>query len=308
MAEEGLSLLDVITAKAPAEPRSSLDETWSAYALARRSGAAPFVAAVRVAATVDRLGFAFAAGYPAALECLVDGVEFPAALCVTEAQGNTPRATETTLAPHDGAFVLRGTKSFVTFGNLAKTLIVSARVGQRADGRPALAVVKIPAARKGVILERLPEIPFVPEVPHAAVRFDDVKVAPDERLEGDGYLAYVKPFRTIEDIHVVGATLGYLIGLARRSDAEPHLLAELCADLAALDRISNEPPLDPRVHVALQGVYQHLERLLSSQSLAAVLAAASVEERDRWARDQALLRVASKARDARFARALEALA
>jgi hypothetical protein len=238
---------------------------------------------------------------------MIGGVGLPCALCVTEANGNSPRAIESTLAPKGDGYELRGTKTFVTFGSHAETLIIAARAGEKPDGRPDLAVVRIPANRKGVLLQELPEMPFVPEVPHTSVRFEGVEVRQDERLPGDGYLNYVKPFRTIEDIHVVGATLGYLVGLARRTGAPATLIAELSADLVALDALRDGAPLDPRVHVALHGVYQHMTRLVGAEAFAKVLDSAPVSERDRWVRDRALLQVASRAREARFDRATKEL-
>jgi hypothetical protein len=167
--------------------------------------------------------------------------------------------------------------------------------------------VQIPASRKGVVLQKLPETPFVPEVPHTSVRLEAVEVLKSERLSGDGYLDYVKPFRTIEDIHVVGATLGYLVGLARRAQAPTTLIAELSADLVALDRLRDASPLDPRVHIALHGVYQRVTRFVAGEELARLLDSAPGDERDRWERDQPLLQVASKARAARFEAAKEVL-
>jgi len=117
----------------------------------------------------------------------------------------------------------------------------------------------------------------------------------------------VKPFRTIEDIHVVGATLGYLLGLARRTRVSATLIAELSSDLVALERLRDGLPLDPRVHIALHGVYQRVTRLVGSEDFARVLACTPDDERDRWERDRALLRVASKAREARFKAAKQEL-
>ncbi|MDH3200681.1 MAG: acyl-CoA dehydrogenase family protein [Myxococcales bacterium] len=296
----GLPMLDVLMGDAGAERKRTLPEVWEAYGRERSSGASPFTAAVVVASRVDRLGFAFAVGYPAALEHMVDGVRLPCALCVTEANGNSPRAIETTLERKGDRYELSGTKTFVTFGNHAESLLVVARVGEKPDGRPDLVVVQIPASREGVVLQTLPETPFVPEVPHASVRLEGVDVLQSERLPGDGYLDYVKPFRTIEDIHVVGATLGYLVGLARRARAPTVLIAELSADLVALDRLRDGSPLDPRVHISLHGVYQRVTRFVAGEELARLLDGAPEDERDRWERDQPLLRVASKARAARF--------
>jgi acyl-CoA dehydrogenase len=305
--ETGPALLDALSGGLEATPKGSLSEVWSAYARNRARGATPFVAAVHVASQADRLGFAFAVGYPAALQHMVPGVELPCALCVTEAEGNHPRAIRTTLEPTTDGFVLEGSKSFVTFGTMAAALIIVARVGDRADGRPDLAVVRIPADRTGIELHERPATPFAPEVPHARLTLHQVEVREEERLPGDGYLGYVKPFRTIEDIHVVGAAIGYLVGVARRSGAPAEVLAELGAALAALDRLSLEAPLDPRVHVALHGVYRRLIEATKSDDFAQLWLSAPEDERARWERDQALLRVASKARDARFRRALEQL-
>ena len=307
MNETAPTLLDVLSGDAPVALMPALPEVWEAYRSKRAAGASPFTAAVIVASQVDRLGFAFAVGYPAALEHMIEGVRLPSALCITEANGNSPRAIESTLAPKGDRYELHGTKTFVTFGNHAETLIVAARVGEKPDGRPDITVVRIPANRKGVVLQELPQTPFVPEVPHASVQFDRVEVHEDERLPGDGYLHYVKPFRTIEDIHVVGTTLGYLVGLARRTRASATLIAELSADLVALGRLRDESPLDPRVHIALHGVYQHVTRLTGSEDFARLLDGAPADERGRWERDRALLRVASKAREARFERAKRVL-
>jgi len=305
--QTGPTVLDVLSGAAATVLKRGLSAAWEAYGSERAAGASPFMAAVRVASQVDRLGFAFAVGYPAALEQMIEGVRLPAALCVTEANGNSPRAIESTLAPKGAGYELDGTKTFVTFGSHAETLIIVARLGQRLDGRPDLAVVAIPANRKGVVLQELPETPFVPEVPHTSVRFEGVEVLKGERLPGDGYLNYVKPFRTIEDIHVVGAALGYAVGWARRAGAEKSLIAELCSNLVALDGLRAFEPLDPRAHVALQGVYQRITAILSGEAFERLLEAASEDERERWARDNALLAVASKARQARFARAIEDL-
>ena len=291
------------------EPRSTLDAVWGSYLSARAGGAAPFHAAVQVAATVDRLGFAFAAGYSAALQHLVPDATLPCALCVTEVDGNHPRAIQTGLAADDtgSGHVLDGAKTFVTFGNMAETLIVAARAGERSDGKPELAVVRIPADRDGVSLTELPPVSFVPEIPHARVEFHHVAVHDGEWMNGDGYLDYVKPFRTVEDIHVFGTAAAYLLGLGQRTQGPPDVMAELAAAIVTLDRLCGVPPLDPHVHVTLHGVSQGLARLFDSAELASVWELAPPEERARWERDRKLLHVAQKAREARFRKAASQL-
>lgn len=301
------TLLDVLAVRGSPTVLDGLPDVWAAYADARRLGATPFVSAVTVASRVDRLGFGFAVGYPAALERMVPGVELPCALCITEDEGNHPRAIRTTLAPHGLGYVLDGVKSFVTFGTRASSLIVAARGGVAPDGRPQITVVRVPSSREGIELVEHPPTPFVPEVPHARLTLRRVRVDENDRLPGDGYDRYVKPFRTIEDIHVLGTAFGYLLGAARRAGAPGTLLAELMAGLVSLDRLSAEPPLDPRVHVALHGAYERLLAITASERLSQLWRKAPPEERLRWERDQPLLGVASKAREARFRRACEQL-
>ena len=307
MADAPATALDVL-ARAPTEPTwQSLPELWEAYTSIRAEGCSPLVSAAHVAARADRLGQAFAVGYPAALERLVPGVGLPCAFCVTEKDGNGPRAIETILEPVEGGYRLSGHKTFVTFGTLAKSLIIVARVGKKSDGRPDLAVVRVPTQRDGIRVEELPPMPFVPEVVHARLVLHGVEVHADERLPGDGYLGYVKPFRTIEDIHVIAATIAYLVGWARRTRVNSNLRAELSADLVALDALASAEPLDPRMHLALHGRYSRVLEALAGDDFASLLAAASGDERLRWERDRVLLDVASKARKARFEAANRAL-
>jgi acyl-CoA dehydrogenase len=301
------TVLDVLAEK-PDEPTwESLPAIWDAYAAERAAGRSPLSAAVAVAVRADRLGHAFAVGYPAALEHLLPGAPLPCALCATEAGGNSPRAIATTLEPYGDGYKLDGTKTFVTFGTLAEELIVVARAGDKPDGRPDIVVVRIPANRAGVTLEELPPTSFVPEIAHARVTLDGVSVGKDERLEGDGYLGYLKPFRTIEDIHVLGATLGYVIGWARRVGTSNELFADLCADLVVLDALLAAEPLDPRTHIVLHGAYRSVTGTLCGDGFASVLARAAQDEHLRWERDEKLLAIASKAREARFQAASKVL-
>ena len=148
--------------------------------------------AVSGGAAADRLGVAFAAGYAAALRALVPDLPRGerAALCATEEGGGHPRAI---LARFDGATVT-GRKTFVTGGLDAVRLLVVAR-----DGGDVLRLVSVSARGPGVVFVPLPPTPFAPEVGHAALQLEG---APAELLPGDGYTDYLKPFRTIEDLHV----------------------------------------------------------------------------------------------------------
>ena len=148
-------------------------------------------------------------------------------LCASEERGAHPAAIATSLTRGaDGAHVLRGKKKWTTFGPAADELLVVATTGADEVGRNRLKLVRIDARRAGVVVREMPPTPFAPELPHAQVEFVDVRVAEDEVLEGDGYARYLKPFRTVEDAHVLGAFVGHVAGLARVNAWPPDALEE----------------------------------------------------------------------------------
>jgi acyl-CoA dehydrogenase len=256
----------------------------------------PAERAVVGGARADRAGHAFAIGYTAALEALAG--ETRAAFCVTEDGGNHPRAIETRLV--DGR--VTGTKRWATLADRAAHLLVVARDGTDPAGRPRLRVVRVPRDAPGVTLE-LSVAAFVPEIAHARVTLDG---AAGEVLPGDGYADYVKPFRTVEDIHVHAALVGYWFGVARQRGFAHALIERLAMSAAALVALAAADARAPASHVALGGA------LAASAALVAELEAAwscvPDEEWTRWQRDRAILQVAGKARGERLARAWEALA
>lgn len=257
----------------------------------------------------DRLGWAFAAGYHQALRGLVPSLppDAPAALAATEEGGGHPRAMATTLlAAGDGAWSLRGTKRFVTLGRHARTLLVVASVGSDAAGRNALRVARIPADAPGVTLAALPETPFAPELEHAQAVFAGARVADADLLPGDGHDRYLKPFRTLEDLHVVGASLGHLLAAARRRAWPEPLREELLAAVVAVRALAAHGPSEPASHVALAGVFRAVERVTAAAD--GLYAAEADEEARRWGRDRGLLRVAERVRELRRLAAWRALA
>jgi acyl-CoA dehydrogenase len=271
----------------------TLDAWWRATREAREAEGTPVDRALAGGACADRLGFAFGAGYSEALRALVPDLAGITALCITEEHGNHPRAIATTL--RDG--VLTGRKKWATAGPLASTLLVAATTGVEA-GRPQLRLVRVAADAPGVRMTAM-TTPFVPEIPHAEIELDRVAVRAADLLPGDGYAEYIKPFRTVEDIHVHAALLGYQIGVARRYALPRDVLEQLIAlavtarALAAADRGA------PELHVALAGtlaliapVVARVEQLWRDG-----------DERERWQRDRALLSVAASAREARLAKA-----
>ena len=257
-------------------------------------------------ACADRLGFAFAGGYAEALRALVP--ELPpgsiASLCATEEGGVHPRAIRTRLAEiAPGRYELTGRKKWATAATAAASLLVVASTGEE-GGQNRLRVVRVRADAPGLRLHES-RAPFVPEIPHAEVELSGVAVTDAEILPGDGYDAYLKPFRTIEDLHVHAALAGYLLGVARRRRLARELQERLLALAAAVLGLAGAGPRAAATHAALAGVIELAGRLVGEVETA--WGAAPDEEWARWQRDRGLLRVASQARAARRERAWEIL-
>src|SRR6202042_2269830 len=92
-----------------------------------------------------------------------------------------------------------------------------------------------------------------PELPHAELSFDGVRVSEDEVQEGDAYERFVKPFRTVEDVHVLGAFVGHVAGLARAHGWPHDVLEEAMGVAGALRSLAPLDPLAPETHVAPAG-------------------------------------------------------
>lgn len=238
--------------------------------------AAPFERALWYGAVADRLGWALAGGYQSALARLTGEVD-RWSFAATEAGGAHPKAMATRL---EGG-VLRGEKTFATMATVARAILV---VATAESGK--LCVARIRPDAPGVSIAERPATPFTPELPHAKVTLADV--TPDEVLPGDGYDLYVKPFRTVEDVHVLAAALAFL---RKYRPEEPEILTHL----AALEAVAALPPLAPEAHIALAGTFQAVRRW--SDAVPAPF----------WERDRAVLMVAEGIRSRRTAKAWETL-
>lgn len=285
----------------------SVEVWWSAYAALAAELRRPADLALVGGLKSERLAWAFASGYQAALRAAIPRLppNEPASLCVTEARGGHPRAIEATLRQTpDGRLVASGKKTYVTLGTLARHLIVVLREGEQPNGRPALRAVVIPADRPGVTISAGPALPFAPELPHGALRLDEVEVFPDELLPGDAYEGLVRPFRTVEDLHVLAATLGFLVREARLSEQSGRLQQLLILAVATRDLCAADPS-DAAVHVTLGGLFSAVEDAAEQANL--TRAARDPEAAERFDRDRPLLSVASRARAARLDQAWTAV-
>jgi acyl-CoA dehydrogenase len=251
-------------------------------------------AAIAGGLAADRLGFAFAAGYHAAIARLAPALrlEGVTALCATEQGGAHPRAIQTKLEPAPGGWLLSGQKRWSTLAPHARDLLVLASTGSDASGRNSLVLARVAADAAGVEIQSMPVTSFAPEIPHALIELRSVSVPASDLLEGDGWERYVKPFRTIEDVHVHGALIGYLVGVARRSRWPEPEIERLLALALTTCALASEPPDSPAVHVALAGLLDATRAVVHDTGPRWCEAHVDPAERERWLRDRPLLEVA----------------
>lgn len=253
------------------------------------------------------VGYTFASGYQAALHKLVPNLQTDKlyALCITEEQGNHPRAIETELTKTERGWNLSGAKKFITGGTQADQLLVAATIGKDPQNRPLLKLVDVPALATGVVINPMPQLPFVPEIEHASVNFESVAINASDILPGDGYDEYIKPFRTIEDLHVSLALCGYLLRIATRIQVSEKQLAQWMVVITSHVQLIEADPKDPLVHIQLAGVRQQLEDLITL--LEPSWQQAEPTSFADWQRDKALQKVAGDARNKRTQTAWQTL-
>ncbi|MFT5586754.1 MAG: acyl-CoA dehydrogenase [Cognaticolwellia sp.] len=238
----------------------------------------------------ERPAWAFAWGYQAALHRLVPGLVGVAALAVSEGRNTRPKTLQT--ANLKGR--LRGRKSYVFLGELADTVLVLAKQGEK-DGRPVLKLYPVTSGMKGVQHTALGPTPFVPEVPHSSLEVDLLCPPP---LPGDGWSDYSKPFRILEDLFVLLAMLGHGARACRQAGLDAELEGLLPCILALL-ALSEMDPTNSEGHRALEGC------LVQGLGLLDALAweSAAPGSAERWARDRRLFLLGTPARDLRINRA-----
>jgi hypothetical protein len=293
-------------AQAAAKPCESVADWWPRHRAIAREHASTIQQAIVGGFVADRVGWAFASGYQAALRSLFPDApnDKLCALCVTEADGNSPKAIKSTLTQAGSSWSLAGAKKWTTLGPEGSLFFVAARDEAASADRPAIRIARILSNTPGLKIESMPATRFVPEVPHAQLKFENVKV--EALLPGDGYDLYVKPFRTVEDIHVQAAILSYLMREAQRLGWPEHWIERLSALLAALATLSDMPPAQPETHIGLAGALR-ISAGLIEEAEAFWLTSATDPATLRWRRDKELLQVAGKARELRTRRAWEQL-
>lgn len=297
----------------PPAPAAADVPAWWRLELARRQtrpGASPFELAVAGGLEADRLGWALATGYQAALRSMIPDLpgDVPLAFCISEAGGNSPRAIQSTLEPEGDGFALSGEKRWSTLGPAAGLLLVAAREPQAPGAtRPSIRLARVPAGAPGLEFIPMPEADFTPEVPHARIRLDRVPVPAGALLAGDAYELFVKPFRTIEDVLVTAGKLAYLLAEGGRRDWPRAWRERALAALLALHALAGSDRQAPAMHIALAGAMATWSALMAEATVFFEQGPQDEAAR-RWARDRRLFDIPFKVRAMRTERAWERVA
>ncbi|MGQ7956785.1 acyl-CoA dehydrogenase [Pseudomonas sp. SP16.1] len=275
-------------------------EDWYGRLLQNLGGAPqPFELAVGGGHLAATPGLAFLAGYQAALRVLWPAAPWTAgALCVTEGRSTRPADMHTRIA----GLQLDGRKDFVTAAECADWLLVAAREDGPGEA-PRLVLGVVRQGAPGVRIEALPALPLMPDIGHARLHLEQAQC---ERLAGDGWSDYVKPFRSIEDLYVLAAVCAWLHGIGQECAWPEPLQLRLLALLAGCAEVARQCPNAAATHLLLAGLFAQQQALAAE--LDAAFAAGPAHWATLWLRDQGLLRIAESARAKRLAKARQIVA
>jgi acyl-CoA dehydrogenase len=282
---------------APTESFGSVSE-WLSFLDKLSTDLDPLERTIFAGYHADRLGYAFCSGYLAATKSLFGSDR--TALCATEnIKGAPPNSIQTKITPQNGKLVLNGEKSFVTLGKEVNEIAVLVKKEEITK------ILLIPSKHVSFVSPKR-SISFIPEIAHCAVRFDNLEVKPEWILDGDGFQDYTKPFRTVEDIFVFGAFLGYLYRVCRKSNWNRTIAELILVQVFTLYHLgaSEENVLSPYTHVVFDGLRREVMTLIEEIEK---LEWFNKEEFSRFQRDKPILFVAQQIRDIRTKKAWNSL-
>lgn len=213
----------------------------------------------------QQFSFAFMSGYQAALEKMFPNIapNELKALCVSEKKGGHPKTMETTLIDNR----VNGLKTYVTAGTDVAHLLVQCKTEKEENGRPLFKIVHIPSTAKGIEITNfeLPMMkkgePMMKEVKHGKLLLNNTEVRERQILEGNGYVDFTKPFRTLEDIHVGVAYQAMLLRQAIEYNWDADLRDQLLLNLHTLKYLDTLPPSAKETHLLLTANDQNFEDL-----------------------------------------------
>ena len=252
----------------------------------------------------DRIAYAFYAGIQAAFYYLLPELEKDTVLgfCVSEQHGSHPGKIKTILKkiPNSEMWCINGQKQFVSCALYADQLLVAASKGTDNKNQNILKVVLLKSNIKGLKIKPMDNIPFIPEISHGIITFDNVIIDKSQILLEDGYKNYIKPFRTIEDICIYAAFSGYLFKAACKFRWSKKIKEQILFLLTGIRSISFFDFKDPAVHIILGGFEYQLNNLIQELS-----SHWNQEDKEhiRWYRDYTVFNIAKNTKAKRLAAA-----
>ncbi len=117
-------------------------------------------------------------------------------------------------------------------------------------------------------------------------------------LPGDGYSDYIKPFRTVEDLHISAGVLGYLFKTACCYDWGTDIKERILGCIASVRNLVLNNPASPWVHIVTGDVLKQIKELFTH--LEPLWETVGGQIKDAWDRDKILMTIADKARNIRL--------
>ena len=294
-------------------PKTHPDFNSFSRALYTKSGSwpTPVEKAVAGGFIADCVAFAFAAGYCSALQRLVPALPENAVtcFCISEEGGGHPRAIKSRLAPSPNdaggqkTFTLNGQKKFITCAMEADLFLVAASDGIKDDGKNSIRMIKIDGKMPGINIVPMKHLHLVPEISHCELTFTDVTIFETDLLPGDGYTDYIKPFRTVEDLHISAGILGYLFRNACRYGWDRGIKENILGRIVSVQALASASPSAPAVHIVTGDVLEQINELF--KRLEPLWEKVGGKEKEAWDRDKILMNIADKARSRRLQTAWE---
>ena len=257
----------------------------------------------------DCVAYAFWAGLQAGLQSLFENLpeNCAAAFCVTESSGNHPRNIKSMIKKLEDAseiknvWLLNGEKHYISGAFEADLFIAAASEGVDSSGKNCLRMILVDSKSPGISVTPMHDLKILPEVTHGVVRFDNVEITSGRILRGDAYNDYIKPFRTVEDLYVVSAILGYLCSLSRVYGWPKSFCGKIIYLLVCARTLCISDPKEAWVHIALGGLLEDIIKFFKELEPCWKLTDEKV--RNNWERDTAIMNIAFEARVKRLEKA-----
>ncbi len=257
----------------------------------------------------DCVAYAFWAGLQAGIRSLFKNLPegCAAAFCVTEADGNRPRNIKSTIRKSGNAsgtetqWLLNGEKHYISGALEADLFFVAASEGRSSSGKNSLKMATVYRGSPGLSIIPMSNLKILPEITHGIVSFDNVEAGGDRILPGDAYSDYIKPFRTVEDLFVISAFLGYLFKLSRIYEWPKFVSAKAISLMVSARALCINDPAAAWVHIALGVLLEDIIKYFKELGPCWKITDENISAG--WERDTAIMSIAQEARAKRIDRA-----